>query len=498
MRIRLFTRLLLAFSGVAVAALLVAAGVWRWQFSTGFLDYMNRAEQAEVERVASALANAYAREAARRVDPDWRQLWRGTPRFGGGDGRPRRNDGRPPRNGPGRRDRGAPTAAPPVRAEPPASPASPAPPAPPRPGRDPLELDRRVALFDSEGLRIIGPRLPPGPWEEQPVVVAGDTVAVLRRAVLTEVGAGPGQTFVSQQNRFLASSFLAVAVLTTLFAWFFARRLVAPVHTIADGTRRLAAGDFDTRIDVTRTDELGDLARDFDDLARQLADAEAARQRWMADIAHELRTPLTVLQGEIEALVDGVREPDPERLRALESEVACLTRLVGDLRTLTLSDRGALDYRFEQIDLAAVVRHAVDGFRAGATEADLSLSFEPPGRPCWIRGDADRLLQLCNNLLGNSLRHTDPGGEILVHLGRSPTGLRLAIEDSKPAVPHDELELLGTPLYRAARDRGRDSGGSGLGLAICMRIADAHDARMTFAAADLGGLAVTVEFPANA
>ena len=485
-RLRLFPKLLIGFAGVALTALLVAATLWRWQFTAGFLDYMNRSEQAQVERVADLLAERLEVGAAAHIgqlrERDWNRLWR--------LGRP--DDG--PAGRPGRRgDRPAPRDRPPRPPGGPMAPTAPAAPLPPRDRDGPLAIERRVALFDAEGARVAGPQLPEGLTQDTPVLVEGRPMGTLRRVVLTEIGAGPEQVFLREQARLTAISLIILALFTTLAAWWFARRLSAPVREVARGTRRLADGRLDTRLNLQRSDEIGDLARDFDDLAERLTAAEKSRRRWMADIAHELRTPLTVLRGEIEALVDGVRKPEPERLKSLEAEISCLSRLVEDLRTLALSDRGALDYRMGDVDLAALLKPTLETFRDQARDQELSFSADLSA-PCMVHGDADRLLQLCNNLLSNALRHTHAQGRVEVRLA-SKGGATLIVRDSAPSVPDEDLDKLGTPLFRVDEARTRDGGGSGLGLAIARRIAESHRAQMTFAASPLGGLEVRVRFP---
>lgn len=116
--------------------------------------------------------------------------------------------------------------------------------------------------------------------------------------------------------------------------------MLAPVKRLVEGTHRLAAGDFSTRVAVSSRDELGHLAQDFNQLASSLEKNEQMRRDFMADVSHELRTPLAVLRGELEALQDGLRQPTPESLSSLQAEVAILTKLVNDLHQLSQSDRG--------------------------------------------------------------------------------------------------------------------------------------------------------------
>src|SRR5690606_34486886 len=256
-----------------------------------------------------------------------------------------------------------------------------------------------------------------------------------------------------------------------------ARWLLTPIRELAAGTRALAAGDYEQRIGDRRRDELGALARDFNHLARTLEQHREARRRWGADIAHELRTPLSILRGEIQALQDGVRSATPAALSSLHAECDRMGGLIEDLYLLSLADAGALEYRFDAIDMAELVADSLQAHSAILGEAGLVL--EPAiGAVPPIRGDARRLGQLIDNLLTNTRRYTDAPGRVRVELGSSASEVILVVEDSAPGVPEESLGLLFDRLYRVDASRNRAAGGAGLGLAICRAIVLAHEGRI--------------------
>ncbi|HEY6894862.1 MAG TPA: ATP-binding protein, partial [Rhodanobacteraceae bacterium] len=281
--------------------------------------------------------------------------------------------------------------------------------------------------------------------------------------------------------------------LALALAFALARWLLEPVHALAAGTRALAAGDYARRIEIARSDELGRLAGDFNDLAATLEQHRDARRRWGADIAHELRTPLSVLRGEIEALQDGVRAPTPAALDSLGAECERLGGLIEDLYQLSLADAGALEYRFGRIDLGEIVRDALDLQNRASADAGLTLESEIEATP--IRGDARRLAQLVANLLANARRYTDAPGCIRVQARATAGGARLIVEDTAPGVPAEALPRLFDRLYRVEGSRSRAAGGAGLGLAICRAIADAHGGRIEASPSPLGGLRIVVDLP---
>ena len=212
----------------------------------------------------------------------------------------------------------------------------------------------------------------------------------------------------------------------------------------------LAAGDYAQRVATDRCDELGALARDFNRPGRDLEQNRNARRQWGADIAHELRTPLAILRGEIDALHDGVRAPTPQALASLQAECQRLATLVDDLYQLSLADAGALDYRFERLDLAALARDTV-ALQAGAFgAAGPGWKVEAPASAP-VRADARRLAQLLDNLLGNARRYTDAPGRVLVlRVAASAAEVVLSVDDTAPGVARRPA----APV-RAAVPRGR-------------------------------------------
>src|SRR5690606_12084606 len=181
-------------------------------------------------------------------------------------------------------------------------------------------------------------------------------------------------TALQQSRRFgvIGIGMLAAVLLNAaLIASWLARRLGA----LGQGATSLARGDYSTRIPIRGHDELARLARDFNYLAEALEAAQRGRQRWIADIAHELRTPLTTLRAEIEAVQDGVRPLTQTSIASVAQEVHRLTRLVDDLRTLSLSDLGALNYRKAPLELAGSIEDALFTGRTAIAEAGLTVKL---------------------------------------------------------------------------------------------------------------------------
>ena len=354
----------------------------------------------------------------------------------------------------------------------------------------------RLVLVDASGSRVVGNVDVPADAPTVSIDYDGRVVGTLHLAPQPRLSEAADIAFAHAQLRNALIAAMAVLAGALVLAFALARGLLKPVHALADGTRALAAGDYARRLAVERRDELGALAEDFNHLAATLEQHRDARRRWGADIAHELRTPLSVLRGEIHALQDGVRAPTPAALDSLQAECARLGALIEDLYQLSLADAGALEYRFERIDLGEVVRDALDLQQRACADAGLALEVAIAGS-IHVRADAHRIAQLIDNLLANARRYTDAPGRIRVELTATHDGARIVVEDTAPGVPADALPRLFDRLFRVEASRSRAAGGAGLGLAICRAIVEAHGGSIDAGPSALGGLCITVDLPGD-
>lgn len=465
--LKLFLVLLVTVS-VVVAMMMT---LMRWSFERTFTDYINHLDESELVRVAGRLEAYYAQNS------DWRAL-RQHPRIWIGitsehdDGQlpspPPAASGPERVSGGGQRSLG-------------------------RPGA--LEIGPRLTLFGALRQPVIGHARTTDGLIVQPLRSAGRIVGWLGLQPLRRPGADRDVRFFErQQNAILAIGGITFLV-ATLASMLLARRLLVPVRALAAGARKLAEGEYETRVPVPGRDELGRLAHDFNRLAETLAATETARRRWLADISHELRTPLAILLGEIEAILDGLRPFDEKNLQSLHNEVTRLNTLVDDLYQLSLSDLGALDYHKEDVELGALVQQVVDGFRIRLAGAGLAIELKLADEPIELFADPVRLTQLLRNLLENSLRYTDGGGRVSVCCSSSEGQAFLDVQDSVPAVSDTALPRLFEHLFREEPSRNRAKGGGGLGLAIARNIVEAHQGRITAQASSLGGLWIHVVLP---
>lgn len=357
----------------------------------------------------------------------------------------------------------------------------------------------RVVVLDKNKRLLFGWTRDINQMELQPIKSNGNIIGYL--------GSIPSRTltdyfelsFSERQGR----EFILIALVTIIGATILliplSRNLVKPINKLASATRSLASGNYDIRIPESSSDELGQLSHNFNSLAKTLDQNENARRQWIADISHELRTPLSIMRGEIESIQDGIRPVTPERLNALHTEVMNLNRLIGDLYELSLSDIGALSYHKQHVDLEEVLKLSLATLAEEFNEKDIKVALKTlNGGDYGILADPDRLQQLFTNLLTNSLRYTDGGGELRVNLSRDRGWAVVDFQDSEPGVSDEELPKLFERLYRLESSRNRETGGAGLGLSICRNIVEAHEGTISARRSPIGGLWIKIAFPGEA
>ena len=365
------------------------------------------------------------------------------------------------------------------------------------PPPDGLGLGRQFILLDMERRPVHDGPLPPAGTRapvERPIEAGGKTLGWIRHYPFERVSRAEDLAFLRAQFTDILGVAAGLLALALVAAPLVARRWTRPLHAIGSATQRIAQGEFSVRLPEDRGDEIGALMKNVNAMGQSLGRLEEARKRWIAESAHELRTPLSVLRGEIEALQDGVRAFDAKSLASLAEEARHLTKLVNDLHLLAVADMDGLPCVMTRIDLGSIARRGVERFAARAEQRGLTLrSTIGPGVD--IEADDDRLDQLLNNLLENSLRYTDAPGIVEVTVAREGAAARLTVQDSAPGVKAADCARMFEPLFRADAARTRREGGSGLGLAICRAIAKAHGGTIAAEPSKLGGVAITATFP---
>lgn len=445
-------KLFLAIFSTCLLVLAIMHWGVRLSFERGFIDYIKRGNTQRIEMLSDALGEQYA------LHGNWRFL-RHNDRFVFQILRSFERDGDEAQ------------------------------------GMPPQGWRTKFWVVDQNSQVLVGPREKlPHDGMRKAINVNGQDVGWVIASPVERLTRNTDINFDRQQRR---TSWIIVALSSLLAAaatFLLARGLLAPVKRLVEGTHKLAAGDFTTRVAVGSQDELGRLAQDFNQLASTLEKNHKMRRAYMADISHELRTPLAVLRGELEAIQDGVRQFTPDSVTSLQMEVATLTKLVDDLHQLSMSDEGALAYQKKSLDIITLLEVVAGAFRSRFDSRGLTIRLALPDT-AMIFGDGDRLMQLFNNLLENSLRYTDSGGQLVIGGKIVNQQFVMSFDDSGPGVSDEQLSQLFDRFYRAEGSRNRASGGSGLGLSICQNIVTAHGGTLTADHSRFGGVSITVELP---
>jgi len=468
MRIGITYRLFLSILGATSLAIFSLFLIMRWNIDRGFYEYLKNLDQSRLDQMTVGLEEAYAEHG------NWGFL-RDNPRFWIGSLLNSRPDDaaseKMKRSGEGS-----------------------------EPRRPPQQGVRRsrwpFVVLDAERKPVFGTTEEMKGMDFRAITHDGATVGYVGLLPPRQF-LNPHQIqFLKQQKSALVLAAGGMVVAVMVFSLPLAKRLVRPIRAMTAATADLASGKYDVRVPVGSSDEVGQLARDFNAMALTLEKNERARRQWVADISHELRTPVAVLRGELEALLDGVRPISPETVRSLHQDVMRLNRLVEDLYQLSLSDIDALTYRKTDLDLLAVLRESLETYRAEFASKGIRLAEDLAGSPeVRILADHERLNQLFANLFENSLRYTDPGGVLSIGMAVSHGRATMEFQDSAPGVKEEELERLFERLYRVEASRSRTSGGAGLGLAICRNIVEAHEGTISAHPSPLGGLLIRITLP---
>jgi len=291
-------------------------------------------------------------------------------------------------------------------------------------------------------------------------------------------GFSPEQGFLSRVNRSLVIAGAAGAVAAILLGLLLTRQVTNPIRALRKGAARIAGGDLAYRVKVKSRDEFGQLATSFNSMAASLDNSDQVRRRLLADIAHELRTPLSVIEGTVDAMLDGVYEPNAANLNSIKEETALLTRLVADLRDLTLAESGQLKLQIEPTDLAELVQRRVSQIEVIAREKNVTLKKDIAGGLPQLEVDGGRIEQAIANLLDNALNHTTSGGTVTVAVSSTEEGILVSISDTGEGIPAEHLSHIFERFYKVDDARSRKAGGAGLGLAIAKQMVELHGGRI--------------------
>ena len=309
-------------------------------------------------------------------------------------------------------------------------------------------------------------------------------------------GQGYGQalraSFAAAITNSLVVGTLSGALVAAVAGALLARRLLHPLARVGTAVGEIARGNYTHQVPVPHETELASLVTDVNALGAELQATEERRLQLLSEVAHEMRTPLTIIDGYVEAMIDGVLPAEPEQLGQVSSEVRRLRRLSDDLSALSRAEEGRLTLTLAPVDLDSVASGVVQRLRAQAEDAGLTLTSVPGAGT--VQADADRSIQVLTNLVGNAIRATPAGGSITITGSRTASGATLRVADTGQGLAPADVERVFERFYRVPSS-APSSDGSGIGLTVSRAYMQAQGGDLTAESPGLGdGATFTATF----
>ncbi|MEF3307414.1 HAMP domain-containing sensor histidine kinase [Paenibacillus sp. GYB004] len=290
---------------------------------------------------------------------------------------------------------------------------------------------------------------------------------------------------------------IGVVAASVLLSFFIARGLTKRLNDVYRMANEIGKGKRDVSLPLKGPEEVRRLAVTLHEMTKELKKQEDWRHALMEDLTHELRTPLTTLLTQIEAIVDGVYDPEPHRLQDIYDELIRLSRLVNDLERLSEAESARFSLYVRRTNMVELARTVYSNFLPLARSKRIKLIFEPAYVPCYAEVDKDKIVQVLSNIVSNAIKYTSEGGKVLIAVSWSVDRTLIVVEDNGIGVSEQDLPYIFNRLYRADKSRSRFSGGVGLGLSIAKALAEAHNGTIE-ATSELGvGSRFTIMLPST-
>lgn len=293
---------------------------------------------------------------------------------------------------------------------------------------------------------------------------------------------GMAELFTSFQasfNEALVLALLAAGLVAVVVSLLLSRGVVAPVRVLTSASQRIAEGHYAERVQTAGTDELGQLAYSFNQMAEKLEQVETMRRQLIGDVSHELRTPLTAIKGSVEGLMDGILPACADTYQQIHQEAGRLAHLVDDLQELSRVEADATPLEIRPVAVSTLVEATLKRFSAQAQAKGIELRSDLPASLPLVLADPDRLTQVLTNLVGNALQYTPAGGRVNIRAAQQEDEIHISVTDTGTGIPAEHLQHLFTRFYRVDKSRSRQAGGgSGIGLTIARALVEAHGGRI--------------------
>ncbi len=297
-------------------------------------------------------------------------------------------------------------------------------------------------------------------------------------------------------NALALAAIIAVCV-AVIVGFLVSRMLTNPIRRITSTAKQIRDGDWSARTGMRGDDEIDRLGETFDEMATSLERDLQHEKRITSDVAHELRTPLMGMLATVEAMQDGVMEPNEENLETVASETRRLARLVKQMLDLSRMESRATPLNLEQIDLVPFVQQIVSGQQQLFCDHELRLDFVDgtQGRPCAVEADPDMITQAIVNIMSNAMRYTPEGGRVVVTVAAERKGATISVADTGIGIAKEDLSRIFSRFWRADASRAREAGGLGVGLSLTKQIVERHQGYISVESELEKGTTFTIHLP---
>ena len=279
--------------------------------------------------------------------------------------------------------------------------------------------------------------------------------------------------FLKEINKVITSIGIVMVLITIFIAILISNNISKPVEVVSNMANLIGDGDYDNKIDYdSNIVEIDVLIKSINNLSAKLEEQENLRKRLTTDISHELRTPLTSIQTHLEAMIDGIWDPDTERLNSVNEEVIRLTNLVNQLQNLAKFDSEKSKLNLAKVNVKNLIMNVVYNNQGKALEKNINIECDLESIDSYL--DKDKISQVIVNLLSNAIRYTNNGGKIFISSYKENNNLKIQFKDNGIGIPKENIKYIFERFYRVDESRSKNTGGIGVGLTIVKSIIDLH------------------------
>ncbi|MBU2567537.1 MAG: HAMP domain-containing histidine kinase [Elusimicrobia bacterium] len=351
--------------------------------------------------------------------------------------------------------------------------------------------DNKIIIAHSDAEYIRKKMAPPLP-EDNNILSLSESVVVGNRTIATvfmNYSVPELKSIIKKQLVHTGNRILIIGGLTLLAGIFvslvFAHTLTSPVMKLAEGARHIGRGNLNTRLDIKTNDEIGHLAREFNNMAEKLLELDRMKDDFVSSVTHELRSPLGAVESYVNLMLDNkteLEERGRDHLIRIKNNTARLGRFIDDLLDVAKIERGAMVIKKEPVSIVALIQETAGFFNLQARQQDIELKTKIQDGLPTVHADPDRIRQVLINLISNALKFSDKGGEIKIEakMADAEDGLEVCISDSGVGIPAEELDNIFDKFHQvqAVIEKTKGHRGTGLGLSIAKGIVESHGGKV--------------------